>query len=272
MVGIAVVGLVVAVVGTVVAWRFTGELHTALDDSLAITEDAVITVEESIVLADRVLVDVAAGLGGLDATLFELERSIGDAGPVLDDVAELSGDVPVALIALQDTLGEVAAAAREIDSLLSVVSQLPFAPDVAPERSLADQVGRLSADLDPIVATLEGSAEGLGELAASTDRLRLELGQLSRDVRVITNRLEESARLVGRYREQAAEAGGLAARTRADLAGQVATMRLLIVLGGLVFAASQFVPLWVGADLLASPAPNRRLEPPDEGDDPRHLT
>lgn len=63
--------------------------------------------------------------------------------------------------------------------------------------------------------------------------------------------MDESAELVGRYRHQAGRAGDLVVDSRDDLDSSVTAMRVLVVLGGLVFAAGQLVPLWVGSRLLS---------------------
>lgn len=252
MVGIAAVGVAVALVGTVVAWQLVGEVDSALDGSLAITEESVATIEDTITLSDQVIGDLSAGLGTLDATLLELQRGIGDAQPVLEDVGRLTTEVPAALEEFQGTLDDVAGAAGEIDAILVQLSQIPFAPEYDPRSSLATQLDALSTDLDPVIETLRGSSGNLAQLTESTGAVRSAIGTLARDVQAIDQRLEASAGLVGRYRQQAGRASDLAAESRADLGDRVATMRILVVLGGVLFAVSQFVPLWVGIELLDS--------------------
>lgn len=263
MVVIAATGVVVAGVGTVVAWRLVGEMHTALDDSLALTEESLATVQDTITLAEVVVADVATGLGTLDATLVQLEATMGEAEPVLGDVAALSSDVPEALDEVQRTLDGVAGAAREIDAVLAALASLPLAPAYDPQNSLAGQLDGLSRDLQPVIDTLRGSSANLEGLAASTAELRADVARLSSDVAAVNATLDDSARLVGRYRAQAERAGDLATTTRQDLGATVTTMRVLIVVAGLLYAASQFVPLWVGLELMASPPPDPPSGPPE---------
>jgi methyl-accepting chemotaxis protein len=252
MVAVAAVGLVVAVVGTVVAWQLVGEVGGAAEESLAITDESVATIEDTIVVAGRVVDDVGAALGALDDVLVQLRDGTRHVEPVLTDVEALTSDVPVALGEFQETLDRVAGAAGEIDAILVQLARLPLAPSYDPETTLSAQLRQLSLDLDPVIDTLAGSGDDIAALRGTTTQLRTELAGLTVDVRAIVARMDESSELVGRYRDQAGRAGDLVADGRQDLDGSVSAMRLLVVLGGLVFAAGQLVPLWVGAGLLSS--------------------
>lgn len=257
MVTIAAVGVVVALVGTVLAWQLVGQLHDTIDESLLVTDRSVATIEETIVLADQVITDLSTGLSTLDETLVELQDGFATARPLVDDVGELSADVPNALSQLQRTLRGVGSAAGEIDAVLRQLSALPFGPDFDPESSLSAQISGLESDIDPIITTLESSAQDLEQLSSSITALQAGIGELAADVAAVSDNLEGSSELVSRYREQAERAGTLASDSRAELGSNVRVMRLLIIAAGLLFAASQFVPLWVGTELLSGAPPQR---------------
>lgn len=257
MVVTAAVGLVVAVVGTVVAWRLVGQVGGAVDESLAITDESVDTIEDTIVVAGQVVDDVGAALGALDDVLVQLRDGTRDVEPVLGDVEDLTTDVPTALSAFQDTLDRVAGAAGEVDAILVQLARLPLAPSYDPETTLSAQLDQLSDDLDPVIETLAASGDDLAALRVTTSELRAELGGLTSDVRALVTRMDESSALIDRYQAQAGRAGDLVDGSRDDLDGSVTAMRVLVILGGLVFAAGQLVPLWVGSGLLSSD-PTRR--------------
>lgn len=252
MIATAVVGLVVAVVGMVVAWQLVGQVGGAVEESLVITDESVATIEDTIVVADRVVNDVGTALGALEAVLVELRDTTQDVDPVLADIETLSSDVPVALGEFQDTLDRVAGAAADVDAILVQLARLPLAPSYDPETTLSAQLEQLSDDLDPVITTLSGSGDDVAALRTTTSELSVELGGLTSDVRALISRMDESAELVSRYRDQAGRAGNLVADSRYDLDRSVTAMRVLVILGGLVFAAGQLVPLWVGSGLLTS--------------------
>jgi ABC-type transporter Mla subunit MlaD len=257
MVGIAAAGLVVSLVGTLVAWQLVGEVDRTLDETLVITGESLGTVEDTIAVADVVVADVASGLTDLDSALTNLERGLGEAEPLLGDIGELTTDVPDALTEFQRTLDGVAGAAAEVDRVLGQLESIPFAPRVAPGNSLSTQLGELSADLDPVVETLRTSSTDLGRLAETTAAIRVDITALAEDVSALDQNLQDSSQLVGQYRQQAEDAGRLAESSRRDLDSSARLMRALIVVGGLLFAVSQFVPLWVGLELLDESRPAR---------------
>lgn len=249
MVAAGVLGLVVALVGTAVGWVLVGELGDAVDESLAVTEDAVSTIEDTVVAAGEVVADVADGLRALDEVLAQLRLGVRDLEPVVADVAELTVEVPAALGEAQATLDQVAGAAADVEGVLRQLSRVPLGPDYDPETTLADQLRRLSDDLEPIATTLADAGGDLGRLEVRAGELRRELQVLGVEVQSLVRRLDRSADLVDGYREQAGRAEDIVVDRRDDLGARMGLMRALVVLGGLAFAAGQLVPLWVGAQL-----------------------
>ena len=264
MVGIAVAGLVVALLGTVVAWRLVGGVHSTLDETLRISGESLETLEDTVAVADVVVADLAVALEDLDSALTELEQGMGEARPLLADVSELTGVVPDALGRFQSGLDDVAAAAAEVDQVLGELGALPLAPDLPPGFGLSDQMEGLSAELDPIIAALRSSSANLERLSTTTADLQGDVAALAGDVEALDQSLSRSSQLVGDYRDQAGRANRLAVATRDDLDERAALMRGLILAGGLLFAVSQFVPLWVGLELLDGTGPRRTGE--DGGD------
>lgn len=252
MVAIGVLGVLVALAGTVVAWGLVGDLGSTVDESLVITDRSVDTIEDTIVVADQVVADVAAALGALGEVLEQLRTGVADVDPVLGDVVDLTTEVPAALTEFQATLDRVAGAAADVDQILVQLSRLPLAPDYDPDTTMSAQLRRLSDDLDPVVSTLASARGDVRALRDTSEELGRELGSLASEVRSLVRRLDQSAELTGRYREQAGRAGALAAESRDDLERSVTSMRILILLGGAVFAAGQLVPLWLGTQLLGT--------------------
>jgi hypothetical protein len=198
MVGIAVAGVVVAAVGTAVAWQLVGEVDRTLDETLTITNESLTTIEDTIGLADVVVADVAIGLVDLDSALTELEQGLGEAQPLVADVSRLTNDVPEALVQFQATLDGVTGAAAEVDRVLAQLSSIPFAPDVDPQQSLSAQLGALSEDLDPVIETLRSSSTDLERLSATTTAVQGDIAALGEDLDAVTTSLQDSSRLPGR--------------------------------------------------------------------------
>jgi hypothetical protein len=65
---IAVAGVLIAIIGTVVVWVFLADLEDTTERSLLIGEQATVTLNETIDVADQVLKAVDDGLSTVQAT------------------------------------------------------------------------------------------------------------------------------------------------------------------------------------------------------------
>jgi len=66
MIGLGAVGVVVAVFGTVAGWIFVGQIATASDDSSEVTVQTLDAVDDTIDLAEVVLVSTVDAVDALE--------------------------------------------------------------------------------------------------------------------------------------------------------------------------------------------------------------
>jgi hypothetical protein len=255
MVGVAVVGVVVSLVGTIVAWQFVGQLSRSSDRSLALGEDALVTLDATLDVAEEVIGAVDDGLEGVVSTLDVVADVVSDTATVSESTAALAGEIAPSIEGIDDALRSLESVTGSIDSVLRQLSSIPFGPRYDPETSFDAAVARLRADLVPIADSLEGAAAELGEFAEGSDALTAELAALAGDVEEVRRQLAGSEALLDAYRVTTADALDLAGTTRDDLGTDLARTRLLIVLLGLTFAVGQIVPAWVGRELLVTSRP-----------------
>jgi hypothetical protein len=255
MVGVAVVGVVVSLVGTIVAWQFVGQLSRSSDRSLALGEDALVTLDATLDVAEEVIGAVDDGLEGVVSTLDVVADVVSDTATVSESTAALAGEIAPSIEGIDDALRSLESVTGSIDSVLRQLSSIPFGPRYDPETSFDAAVARLRADLVPIADSLEGAAAELGEFAEGSDALTAELAALAGDVEEVRRQLAGSEALLDAYRVTTGDALDLAGTTRDDLGTDLARTRLLIVLLGLTFAVGQIVPAWVGRELLVTSRP-----------------
>jgi hypothetical protein len=79
------------------------------------------------------------------------------------------------------------------------------------------------------------------------------LDELGQDLDGIDRSLDESRRLIERYRLSTAEAAALTTTTQEDLDRDVWLSRLLIVVLGVAIAVGQIAPFHIGRELARSP-------------------
>lgn len=255
---IAVLGVVVAIVGAIAAWQFLSDLEETTDRSLLIGEQATVTLEETIDVADSVLVAVDEGLLTVESTLGTLQQMLESTSGLADASGELSATLPQSLADIDAALLTVQRLGETVDSTLARLSDLPFGPNYDPAVPFPDAIANVRQALDPIGEQLDAIAVELQEFANGSGDLDADIVNLRADLDRTREALSGTDELLDRYREAAADAGRLAVATRNDLAASVDWMRFLLVVLALLLAVSQLVP-WT----LAAVLEGRRLAEPD---------
>ena len=246
---IAVAGVLVAIVGTVVIWLFLGDLEDTTDRSLLIGEQATVTLNETIDVAEQVLDAVDDGLSTVEATLGTIDDVLQSTAGVADATGSLSAVLPATFENIDAALATVENLAETVDSTLSALSSLPFGPDYDPDVPFPEAVGNLRAALDPISQQLTTISTELQDFASGSGDLNAEIDSLVGDVARTRDALAGTDALLAQYRQTTTEAGQLAAETRDNLSGSVLRMRIALIALALLLAVSQFVP-WTMAALI----------------------
>ena len=255
---IAIAGVVVAIIGTVVIWVFLGDLEDTTDRSLLIGEQATITLNETIDVAEQVLSAVDDGLVTVQATLGTLDDVLQSTAGLADATGSLSAALPATFDNIDAALATVQNLAETVDSTLSALSSLPFGPDYNPDVPFPDAIGNLRGALEPISQQLTTISTELQDFAAGSGNLNAEIDSLVADVERTRDALAGTDDLLAQYRQTTTEAGQLAAETRDNLSGSVLRMRIVLIALALLLALSQFVP-WTMASLIEE----RRVQPRD---------
>jgi hypothetical protein len=92
MIAIAVLGLVVSLVGTVVGWQLVGDLDRGVGQSLELTGEVLVTVDESFTIAEDALEILTAGVDEAESAVRSLSRSLEEGEDALASVTALTGD------------------------------------------------------------------------------------------------------------------------------------------------------------------------------------
>jgi hypothetical protein len=250
---IAVLGLVVAVVGTVIVWQFLGDLERNTERSLLIGEEAATTLVDTVDVADEVVQGLDEGLATLESTFQALDLVIASTVDVASSTAVLAGELPARLEEIDRGFASLESIGETVDSTLSALSDIPFGPNYDPDGSFTDSIREIRASMEPLQEDLAAIATELSTFADGSGGLQRQLNSLAADVDRTRTALDGTGSLLDRYRETAEEARQLAASSRPDLADSMTATRWVVVLVALLIAASQVIP-WVVADL-------RRSEP-----------
>jgi methyl-accepting chemotaxis protein len=250
MIAIAVLGFVTAVVGTIVAWQLIGQLGTNVDRSLRIGEQTLVTLDDTIDVADGVVTSVQSGLTTIESTLGTVNESIGDTTELASTTSDLASALPTSLTRVEQALATLEQLGGTIDDVLRGLSSIPFAPDYDPAVPLDDALAGVREGLEPLAGDVRGIAEELDELATGSGDLQGQLGDLADDVASTRRALLGSSALLDQYRASTSQALELARASRDDLETDRTRSRIAAVVLGLTIALGQVVPAWVGRELL----------------------
>ena len=89
MIALGAVGVIVAVFGVVVGWIFVGQIATASDDSLEVTVQTLDAVDDTIDLAEEVLVSTVDSVDALAGTVTAVSASFQAGTAAIDDIATI---------------------------------------------------------------------------------------------------------------------------------------------------------------------------------------
>jgi ABC-type transporter Mla subunit MlaD len=255
---IAVAGVVVAIIGTIVIWVFLGDLQNTTNRSLLIGEQATVALNDTIDVAEQVLNAVDDGLTTVQSTLSTIDDVLQSTAGLADSTGSLAATLPASFDNIDTALATVQRLGETVDSTLSALSSLPFGPDYNPSVPFPQAVGDLRDALTPIGQQLTTISTELQDFASGSGDLTAQIDSLTSDVQRTRAALSGTDDLLAQYRQATTEAGQLAAETRDQLSGSVTRMRIVLLALGLVLALTQFVP-WTLAALIE----DRRMEPRD---------
>lgn len=258
MQAIGVAGVVTAILGSIVGWQLVGQVDTTVQGSLELTSETLTTLEDTIVVAADVIESVDQSLAITEETLNDVESSFGQAELVVAEVDVVLESVAGNVDTASTTVDDLAVVGRTIDNVLAQLSSVPFGPEYDPSIPLGDQLQLLADELAPISESLDSTSAELDEFVVRTQDLESDIAALADAVGEINTDLDASEALLDSYLQTARGARDLSDETRADLEGDVRNTRLLIILGGLMFALGQIVPFWVGTELTATTSPTPR--------------
>jgi ABC-type transporter Mla subunit MlaD len=261
MQGAAAGGVIVALVGAIVGWNLVGRVDAAAGETLALTGQALVTIEETVAVADDVVASTVVALESVELALAELVATTEAAQPLLESLAELGTEVAPNLESATDTLRSLAEVGGVIDRVLVTVSAFPGTPAYNPSTPLSEQFDRLADDIEPVADTLREVSDQLGPTVDNTAQVQARLATLEAAVRDVRQDLARSDELLSEYSETARGARVVADRTRSGLAGDVTAARLLVVAASIIFAVGQLVPYWYGRELVARAMPRGQTEP-----------
>jgi len=250
LVAVGVVSVLLSVVALVVGQQLVGRFKKNVDDSLALTQQALDAVQDSIATTGSIVETVRTGVDDVSASVASVKSTVDQTSTVISNSnAFLGTSLPQTLDAINNVLPTIELAAGSIDDALRFASKAPFGPNYNPAKPFDEAVGQLADALAPLPDQLRSFAGDFAGLSPASTALAGSLTTLSTDLGTLGTQLDQVSQLVDRYASTAAAARIIADRSRDEL-GTTATMaRLLLAVVTVLFGLSQILPIWFGTQL-----------------------
>jgi hypothetical protein len=176
--------------------------------SLALTGDVLVTVDDSFVVADEALDTIAVGIADAEVAVRSVGGSLATGQVAVDAVAGLAGnEIAGAVATIEGAMTAVEGAAATIDDALAALGSLPFGPTYDANRPLGRSIGQVTTALsglsdelrdqaEQIERTSEGFADAADGMLGTADALA-----------DLDTRLDAASALLRAYAERTDEAG-----------------------------------------------------------------
>lgn len=250
---VGTVGVLVGVGGAVVGQGLVTDVSRDAETALVLVTDGLEAGQASIELAGTTVTDLESAVGTAVTASDEVADTLANSGQLIGEVARITGeDLPESIEAVDAAMPGLIRVAGLIDNTLRAARF--FGADYDPDRPFDEAVADLDASLEGMpddlrtqATLLADSTEDVAQIASTARVLSSDLGELRAE-------LAATSQILSEYESTAAEATELVAQLSADLDERAVLLRVFVVAFGLVFAAGQIAPLWIGAQLVGGNA------------------
>lgn len=261
---IGLLGVLLSIGGIVYSGQAVDAVLDILNDTLGLTGDSLVAVEDTLTLARSTIGDVNVSLVTVGTTADSLAKTIADTQPLLDEVAQITGeDAPNSIESVQNAIPAVAEVAGVIDDTLLTLNNFKIEEDIlgfelnydlgvnyAPTVPFDETVTGLGTSLD-------GFPDRLRELEPSLTAANENLGLVSEniyavsaDLAVINGRVAEVDPLLGDYIVIVQDINNAIVTTQNTMLAQAGNAKLALQLIFAWLGFLQFSLLYLGWDLI----------------------
>jgi peptidoglycan hydrolase CwlO-like protein len=242
----AIVGIVLSVAATVIAYILVGRLEGSVRDSLNVTTQAIDTVDGSITVTQQTISTLSEALDSIGTSTSTVHDSLTTSSSTFDTVHSLLSDsLPSSIDAVNQVLPTVADAAHAMDTALRDLSKLPFGPNYNPKVAFDEAIQQLADSLSGLPGDLKSLAGDVATLQTSTATLDSTIGQFGSTINSLKGNLTDAKQAVANYVTTAGEARRVATNAKHDVNVDTTIARVLTIVLGLLFVILQAVALWI---------------------------
>jgi len=237
----ALLGLVMVLLGLLL----TDRVADGVRDGLVVAEDTLVSISETVDLAEGTIGTTAQSLSRVENALARVNGSVGSVDAVMNDMAVVLGeDIPDSLDLLRASFPGLIDVGDAIDETLRALAF--FGVPYSAQQSIGDSFREMDDALVDVPDRLRQQAVLLTDMRGDVRASGEDAARIRQSLSTIRTQLTTSAWVLGRYRNNIADARRVVTdvQTRVGTGEWIARWALVAV--GLVFMASQLVTVYFG--------------------------
>jgi hypothetical protein len=253
------IAMAASVIGLILGLIMVGNLSDYLEESVGVTDSALVAVEETLGLIESVASELEGAIEGAVQSIGGISEAAQTASGDLDSVADfLDEDLSSSIQALLDTMPAAIQTAGVIDSTLNALSFIGV--DYDPDQPFDESLMAVEAALEGIPAQLATQAESIRGLVPISQQFAEDAAATAESFETLGAELASTQQVVDSYRATLDQAQAVVERTRSSLSTTTWLLRLIIVLMTVTGVALGLGLFTMGRAGLPLP------EPPDQAD------
>jgi methyl-accepting chemotaxis protein len=208
LIGTAIAGVLLSIVGLVTIWTINQDLTGTVSDAIDSIDGILVTTAQGLLVTEDSLNNAISNLDSLNYTLLSTGEAINSSTPLISTFSTvLTEELPNTLYATQDSLTTAQSSARLIESVLTSVTGIPFFPGepYKPETPLYVTLGEVSESLDPLVDSMLSMKSGLRNTQTNLFIIDLELKAMTRQISLINTSLSDAKEVIIEFQVSVSE-------------------------------------------------------------------
>ncbi|MCX8062779.1 MAG: hypothetical protein N3D16_09365 [Anaerolineales bacterium] len=202
----AALGLVLSLLGLMATLRYTPQLTVMLQGQAQLAESVMDTTAQGLEVASQALEATYLTIQTLDETVQTFSQSITDTLPLLESIGDVVGeDLPATIRSTQTSLDSAQQSAQVIDSVLRVLTAIPFFPGdpYQPEVPLHVALGDVARSLNGLPQSFREMQNNLVKSSANLATAQSDIQKVRREVVQVKSNLKQAQDILQQYQQTA---------------------------------------------------------------------
>ncbi|HSJ72659.1 MAG TPA: hypothetical protein VLA29_13550 [Acidimicrobiia bacterium] len=232
---LGVVGLTLGLIATLVAWLLVDGAFDSFEESLLLTDEALVAVADTVGVAEDVVSATATGLESVSVVIGDVEEALVATEVVLGEADVMLGEtVPEAIDAVR---GPLPALITSTDAITRILTGLPFIGDsVVPEPPPANSLRTIDEELADLAVQLRDPSVRLGVVGEQFADIRQELGTTGETLDFLVETVENAEAVLAGYERAASRASSIIDEEIDDLGARRLLALVLVGMFAVVIA------------------------------------